>query len=267
MKCPKCNKEIPDTAKFCPYCGAKIESSEIKEPEEPKEVIETVSENNLTKEIEPSVSPSIPEKPKKKNKLTKVLAIIIGVLTLAIAAETTLLIFGEDWGIFDSNTSTAKEDKEDDSAKKNDKDEDKDNQDNDDDDSSSTPASKTKKTTCKSTTDDLSLNVDLYSKEDKITKLEATVIMTFEYMNVDPEDLTADEKQELLERYTQTVPQPVTGYTIDVSLTDEGIQAEAIIDLEKISPEFLEENNLSDLLTEDLDALIEDAELDGATCR
>ena len=27
MICTKCNKEISDTAKFCPYCGSKVESA------------------------------------------------------------------------------------------------------------------------------------------------------------------------------------------------------------------------------------------------
>ncbi|MBS7653115.1 MAG: DUF4342 domain-containing protein [Candidatus Bathyarchaeia archaeon] len=31
MSCPKCGKELPEDAKFCPQCGARIETTRVEE--------------------------------------------------------------------------------------------------------------------------------------------------------------------------------------------------------------------------------------------
>ncbi len=42
MKCPNCNSDLMPDAKFCPSCGAKVETNEVKEGE----VVQNQNTNN-----------------------------------------------------------------------------------------------------------------------------------------------------------------------------------------------------------------------------
>lgn len=72
MKCPSCNKEIPDNSKFCPECGAKITSVEKSAEMIP---VEVPSVNNNTEENQP-----IKKHNKKKIIIYSILALVIIVI-------------------------------------------------------------------------------------------------------------------------------------------------------------------------------------------
>lgn len=72
MKCPSCNKEIPDNSKFCPECGAKITSVENSAEMIP---VEVPSVNNDTEENKP-----IKKHSKKKIIIYSILALVIIVI-------------------------------------------------------------------------------------------------------------------------------------------------------------------------------------------
>ena len=56
MFCPKCGKEVDDTAKYCPYCGALLHLEE-KEHIKP-EVVTAAGSSEAGAEVKPDVSPS-----------------------------------------------------------------------------------------------------------------------------------------------------------------------------------------------------------------
>jgi hypothetical protein len=56
MFCPKCGKEVDDTAKYCPYCGALLHPDE-KEHIKP-EVVTAAGSSEAGAEVKPDVSPS-----------------------------------------------------------------------------------------------------------------------------------------------------------------------------------------------------------------
>ena len=77
MKCPSCNKEIPDNSKFCPECGTKITSVENSAEMIP---VEVPSVNNDTEENKPI---------KKHNKKKKKIWLIVLLAVLVVGGITT----------------------------------------------------------------------------------------------------------------------------------------------------------------------------------
>lgn len=74
MKCPSCNKEIPDNSKFCPECGTKITSIENSAEMIP---VEVPSVNNDTEENKPI---------KKHNKKRIIIYSILALVVIIIIA-------------------------------------------------------------------------------------------------------------------------------------------------------------------------------------
>ncbi len=72
MKCPKCGKEVGD-AKFCPYCGAKLEEK----PQQSAEKVENKSE------IQNSENSQVPKKHKKIN-APAIIAMSVAVIFLIV---------------------------------------------------------------------------------------------------------------------------------------------------------------------------------------
>lgn len=91
MKCPKCDAEIAEKAKFCTKCGANIEEAK-KEIEENKELEEAEKQKE-----EQKLEEKIDEKPKKnKKKIIIVIAIIIVLLAGAGAGALYYINSQED---------------------------------------------------------------------------------------------------------------------------------------------------------------------------
>lgn len=84
MKCPNCDKELDENAKFCDECGSKIESTQSDIETENKE---DVSKPQEQEEKEVSISVNTKESPKKKSNamLFAVLGVVLAALAIGVA--------------------------------------------------------------------------------------------------------------------------------------------------------------------------------------
>lgn len=85
MKCPKCNEEIDEQAKFCTKCGANIEETQKEQAEKQKEIEQKNKQIENKEEKEEKNQKNEPKKEKNKNNKKKIIIIISIILAILLA--------------------------------------------------------------------------------------------------------------------------------------------------------------------------------------
>ena len=96
MKCEKCGTDVENKDKFCPQCGASLETEAVKEP-----LVESAKKQEASSSVQPSqpvqAAPPSPQAqapaPKKKNTCL-IVAIILIILLLCCGATAAGVIYG-----------------------------------------------------------------------------------------------------------------------------------------------------------------------------
>ncbi len=291
MKCIQCGNEIPEGARFCPKCGA-----ENFAPNPQEEVVNPVVEpqsaevNETTPPMPPEPpgpepprpvepinnGPVVPTQPKeeKKKSHNKAYIIIIAILSLVIIGLVCVLIFGEDWGIMCNDSSSTREADKSDSKDKESSSKDKDNDNAEEENPSKDPdknvpsvETTTQKVVCTQYFDDYSGTYTFSAINNEIVGLEMTIKFSYEYLGLDYETLTPEDREVFTEEFIKNFPENQVGVQITTEFNPSTIDVKLNVDFTTADPSSLE--GLLDFDgSEDmnLERVIERAKADGAIC-